>query len=109
MITKYKYQDQWVICILFKFYTSYRFIIPHKLIKFEVLKHAFGKFTPVIDITAPKEEKKKFFGTQDYMSLFGFSNCYILFILVLFYQLFILFYPLILESQFGLLLMSHNT
>ena len=34
-------------------------LYPHKLIKFEVLKHAFGKFTPVINITAPKEVKKK--------------------------------------------------
>ena len=34
-------------------------LYPHKLIKFEVIKHALGKFSPVIDITAPPKEKKK--------------------------------------------------
>ena len=34
-------------------------LFPHRLIKYEVTKHAFGFFTPVIDITAPKNEKKK--------------------------------------------------
>ncbi len=44
-------------------------LYPHKLIKFEVLKHAFGKFTPVIDITAPKEEKKKILWNSRFYSV----------------------------------------
>ena len=34
-------------------------LFPHKLIKYEVLKHAFGFFSPVVEITAPKTEKNK--------------------------------------------------
>ena len=34
-------------------------LYPHKLIKFEVLKHALGYLTPVVNISAPKDQKKK--------------------------------------------------
>ena len=34
-------------------------LFPNRLIKFEVLKHSLGIFSPVIEITAPKNEKKK--------------------------------------------------
>ena len=34
-------------------------LFPHRLIKYEVIKHAFGFFTPVVDISAPANEKKK--------------------------------------------------
>ncbi len=34
-------------------------LFPHKLFKYEVLKHSFKKFSPVIQITAPEKEKKK--------------------------------------------------
>ena len=34
-------------------------LYPHRLIKFEVLKHAFGFFSPVVEISAPDSEKKK--------------------------------------------------
>ena len=34
-------------------------LFPHKLIKFEVIKHAFGYLTPVVKISAPTEQKKK--------------------------------------------------
>ena len=32
---------------------------PHRLIKYEVLKHSLGFFSPVIDVSAPPKEKKK--------------------------------------------------
>jgi fatty acid desaturase len=34
-------------------------LFPHRLIKFEVLKHSVGFFSPVIEISAPLKEKKK--------------------------------------------------
>ncbi len=34
-------------------------LFPHRLIKFEVIKHAFGFLTPVVKISAPEEHKKK--------------------------------------------------
>ena len=34
-------------------------LFPHRLIKFEVLKHAFGFFSPVVQITAPEKQKSK--------------------------------------------------
>ena len=34
-------------------------LYPHQLTKFEVLKHAFGFFSPVVNISAPDTEKKK--------------------------------------------------
>ena len=34
-------------------------LFPKRLIKYEVLKHAFGSFSPVIEITAPKNQKNK--------------------------------------------------
>jgi fatty acid desaturase len=34
-------------------------LFPHRLIKYEVIKHAFGFFTPAVEISAPKNEKKK--------------------------------------------------
>lgn len=34
-------------------------LFPQRLIKFEVFKHAFGIFSPVIDITAPENQKNK--------------------------------------------------
>jgi fatty acid desaturase len=34
-------------------------LYPHKLIKYEVIKHAFGKFTPVVELSAPDDQKKK--------------------------------------------------
>ena len=34
-------------------------LFPHRLIKFEVLKHAFGFFSPCVKITAPEKQKSK--------------------------------------------------
>ena len=34
-------------------------LFPHRLIKFEVLKHALGIFTPVVQLSAPENQKKK--------------------------------------------------
>ena len=34
-------------------------LFPHRLLKFEVLKHAFGFFSPVVQITAPEKQKSK--------------------------------------------------
>ena len=34
-------------------------LFPHRLIKYEVIKHAFGFFSPVVKIAAPTNEKKK--------------------------------------------------
>ena len=34
-------------------------LYPHRLIKYEVLKHAFGKLAPVVNISVPKNQKKK--------------------------------------------------
>jgi len=34
-------------------------LFPHRLIKFEVLKHSLGFFSPVVKISAPLKEKKK--------------------------------------------------
>ena len=34
-------------------------LFPQRLIKYEVIKHAFGFFTPVVEIAAPEKEKKK--------------------------------------------------
>ena len=34
-------------------------LFPHKLIKYEVIKHSLGFFSPVISITAPEKEKGK--------------------------------------------------
>jgi len=34
-------------------------LFPHKLIKYEVIKHSLGIFSPVVKITAPENEKKK--------------------------------------------------
>ena len=34
-------------------------LYPHKLIKFEVLKHALGYLMPVVNISAPQDQKKK--------------------------------------------------
>ena len=34
-------------------------LYPHRLLKFEVFKHAFGYLTPVVNITAPSNQKKK--------------------------------------------------
>ena len=34
-------------------------LFPHRLLKFEVLKHAFGFFSPVVKITAPEKQKSK--------------------------------------------------
>ena len=34
-------------------------LFPHRLIKYEVIKHSLGIFSPVVEITAPIKEKKK--------------------------------------------------
>ena len=34
-------------------------LFPHKLLKYEIIKHSFRKFSPVIAITAPDSEKNK--------------------------------------------------
>ena len=34
-------------------------LFPHRLVKYEVLKHSLGIFSPVVKITAPEKEKKK--------------------------------------------------
>ena len=34
-------------------------LFPHRLLKYEVLKHSLGIFSPVVKITAPEKEKKK--------------------------------------------------
>ncbi len=34
-------------------------IYPHKLLKYEIFKHALGKLTPVVSISAPDSQKKK--------------------------------------------------
>ena len=48
---------------LFSFFLNFvpltDLIFPHKLIKYEVIKHAFGKFSPVVEITASKSYQKK--------------------------------------------------
>ncbi|SVB83940.1 uncharacterized protein METZ01_LOCUS236794, partial [marine metagenome] len=48
---------------LFWFFLNYipftDLLYPHRLIKYEVLKHAFGKLTPVVNISVPKNQKKK--------------------------------------------------
>ena len=48
---------------LFWFFLNYipftDLLYPHRLIKYEVLKHAFGKLTPVVNISAPENQKKK--------------------------------------------------
>ena len=48
---------------LFWFFLNYLpftdLLYPHKLIKFEVLKHAFGYLTPVVNISAPDKQKRK--------------------------------------------------
>ncbi len=48
---------------LFWFFLNYiplsDLLFPHRLIKFEVLKHAFGKLTPVVKVSAPESQKKK--------------------------------------------------
>jgi len=48
---------------LFWFFLNYipltDLLYPHRLIKFEILKHAFGNLTPVVNISAPEEQKKK--------------------------------------------------
>ena len=35
------------------------FLYPHKTLKFEILKHAFGFLTPVVEISAPQSQKTK--------------------------------------------------
>tara|TARA_Y100001970_G_C13819706_1_gene644227 strand:- start:13 stop:702 length:690 start_codon:yes stop_codon:yes gene_type:complete len=48
---------------LFSFFLNFvpltDLIFPHKLIKYEVIKHSFGKFSPVVEITASKSYQKK--------------------------------------------------
>ena len=48
---------------LFWFFLNYipftDLLYPHRLIKYEVLKHAFGKLAPVANISVPKNQKKK--------------------------------------------------
>ena len=48
---------------LFWFFLNYipftDLLYPHRLIKYEVLKHAFGKLAPVVNISVPKNQKKK--------------------------------------------------
>ena len=48
---------------LFWFFLNYipltDLLFPHRLIKYEVLKHAFGKLTPVANISTPENQKKK--------------------------------------------------
>ena len=48
---------------LFWFFLNYipftDLLYPHRLIKYEVLKHAFGKLTPVVNISVPENQKKK--------------------------------------------------
>ena len=34
-------------------------LYPHRLIKYEVLKHTFGKLTPVVNLSTPENQKKK--------------------------------------------------
>jgi fatty acid desaturase len=67
---------------LFWFFLNYipftDLLYPHRLIKYEVLKHAFGKFTPVVNISAPVDQKKKIvFNSRLYvliwLSVFVFS------------------------------------
>jgi hypothetical protein len=73
MITRYKYQDQLSFLLFFLNYIPLTdLLFPHKLIKYEVIKHSLGIFSPVIDITAPpKEKKRRYYGTQDFIYLFG--------------------------------------
>ena len=48
---------------LFYFFLNYipfsDLLFPHKLIKYEVLKHSLGIFTPVVKTSAPKNQKNK--------------------------------------------------
>ena len=48
-----------LIWFFFNFIPFADLLYPHRLIKFEVIKHAFGFFSPVVKISAPDKEKKK--------------------------------------------------
>ena len=53
-------------------------LFPHRLIKYEVIKHSLGIFSPVISITAPLDQKNKIkwnsrFYVLIWLSIIGFS------------------------------------
>ena len=56
-------------------------LYPHKLIKYEVIKHSLGIFSPVINITAPPKEKKKILWNSRFYVL--------IWLLVIFYSVYI--------------------
>tara|TARA_B100001173_G_scaffold242775_1_gene212745 strand:- start:18 stop:644 length:627 start_codon:yes stop_codon:yes gene_type:complete len=48
-----------VIVFFLNFIPLTDLLFPHRLIKFEVLKHSLGIFTPVVQLSAPENQKKK--------------------------------------------------
>ena len=59
MIMKFKLQDQQLLAFFLNFIPFADLLFPHKLLKYEIIKHSFRKFSPVIAITAPDSEKNK--------------------------------------------------
>ena len=53
MIMKFKLQDQQSLLAFFLNFIPFAdLLFPHKLLKYEIIKHSFRKFSPVIAITA---------------------------------------------------------